>query len=291
VNPGGPDGFPIAAIGGPRANVNSFFSLLQQSSTTLANDEESDPAGNAPLEMTPADRAVRNNKGLNALLMNAASESIAPAQNQPLPLSLSFNIFGMSRDSKNSITQTTTEPAAEAPIQNAPIQKESTPASLSPLAPQIQIPAPVSNSRSSRAQEPASPADGYQAETEVTPALPQQTAPATSGPIRWPLPLTELWPLLWPPILFRLPLHCRCADRRMERSRPQKSTSARAAKPAPKETMPPAPTVLAPTTPTSAPANSIPTSEPTTTTKTDSGASADAAARSIEPRRNRTTLI
>jgi Meckel syndrome type 1 protein len=291
VNPAGLAGLPIVAMGGAGAQVNSFLSLLQQSSTTLANDQEADPAGNAPLETTPADRALRNNKGLNALLMNSPSVSNTPAQNQPLPLSLSFNIFGMSRDSKNSRTQATTEPAAEAPIQKDPTPAPLLP--LLPLAPQVPVPPPTpalapvkltmaSDSKSSLPQEPASPAAGDPVEPETTPATPAVISVATSASaIMASAVAADSVPASVAPST--------APTFKTERSRSQKSTSAAEAKPTPKETMPAAAqTVLAPVALPPAPANSAPAPSPTTAqttaVKADPVASPNVTPRSIEPR-------
>src|SRR2546427_622023 len=85
LNPAVPAGSSPAGVTlDSGSQVNSFLSLLQSSWNTPANDLEASVASDFLPAATPADHALRNNKGLDALLMNAAS---APAGAEPnLPL-------------------------------------------------------------------------------------------------------------------------------------------------------------------------------------------------------------
>lgn len=113
------------------APVNSFFSFLKQSSNSIEDD--STP------QATPADRALKNSKGWGALVTNAGNFSVAPAENQPIPFKLSFNIFGtapaVAQDRSRPQKSTPAAPADSASqLQTAPTVALPAPAPLPPEA-------------------------------------------------------------------------------------------------------------------------------------------------------------
>jgi hypothetical protein len=295
--PAAPAGFGTVAANGAGTQANSFLSLLKQSSATPVPDADSTsqttpadgagtqastffsflkpssatqaPNADSTSQTTPADRALKNSKGWDATVMNAASASVAPAQNQPIPFKLSFNIFGTCVNSGNSRSQQSARTEQDEPIQNQPA-----PASTATLA--TPAPAPVSlaiilDSKSPLPQEPSSPAADDLSQTETTPA--QATTQAS------PLQIA-LTPLTGPPVAAEsLAPSTATAPVRTDRSRPQKSTPAPPDNSSAVQTMP----AVALPIPAPLPANSTPASVPAPTGKADSAASASAPTRGIEP--------
>jgi len=96
LKPVPPAGFGTVAAESAGTQVNTFLSFLKQSSATQT------AAADSTSEATPADRALKNNKGWGALPVETASASVAPAENQPIPLKLSFNVFGNFRAPQQS---------------------------------------------------------------------------------------------------------------------------------------------------------------------------------------------
>lgn len=129
---------PTADVNGAEPVVHSFLAFFKQSSTTLAHTQDAEPL-DLPAQTTPADRAMKINKGWNALLANAPNAPVAPAENQPFPVKLSLNIFRTHVESANVPLPESNQPEKATPA--ATEAKESAPATI--LFPATTIPAPA----------------------------------------------------------------------------------------------------------------------------------------------------
>ena len=202
ANPGAGVQVNSAQSNGTQASgsqVNSFLSLLQQSSTSLANEFGPDPSGDSSADTTPTDRALKNNKGLNALLMSAAGASVAPSEAQPLPFRFSLNMFGAPRDSKNTRPQKSASASKDGPAPNdgmIPMPTAvPTPAAMTPVLVALAIPVPVpansTGDTSAPAESAAPPASNQNATAGSIEPLAEQNTPSLdidSSPIETSAP-------------------------------------------------------------------------------------------------------
>lgn len=130
-------GFFPAAADGATTLVNSFHSLLKQSSAALNNDPEP--------EAGPSDRALKNGQESSTFLASAAPAPVAPVENQPLPFKLSLNIFGNVPDPKNLPSEQPVNGDSQASQQDSPAAAPVTPSAV-PVAdakPQTLSPLPI----------------------------------------------------------------------------------------------------------------------------------------------------
>lgn len=166
--------FPVAADG-QATPANSFHSLLKQSSAALDNDSEP--------ESGPSDRALKNGQASSALLATAAPVPPSPAENQPLPLKWSLNIFGNVPDPKT--------PASEQPA-NADSQ------ALTPHSPAAALVTPSVTSPVTLSAVPVATTKPQTMSALPVPASKRQTPSPAAPPIQSPAPAPEPAPAAVP---------------------------------------------------------------------------------------------
>jgi hypothetical protein len=106
--PDSPSALPSIFTAKTASAGDSFLSFLNLSSTDL-NNNDVEP------ETTPAARALKNSDAVSTLLANAVPVPAVPAESQPLPFKLSFNIFGAAANAKPATVHQTEDADAAAP--------------------------------------------------------------------------------------------------------------------------------------------------------------------------------
>ncbi len=188
---------------------DSFLSFLNLSSNGPNDDVEP--------EATPAARALKHSEAVSTLLASAAPVPPASAENQTLPLKLSFNIFGTTPNVKASTTHQTED--ADAP----PTQQEPKPAAVDP-APLLA----VSNFPPAAPQIP-----GSAPRTKVAPEDNADTGAAQAPKITLPTPVTpvetaasSMVPAVTPAVMSHAVAPATTANAKTERARSSNASPA-----------------------------------------------------------------
>lgn len=171
-----PAGFLPVAADGQATPANSFHSLLKQSSAALNNDSEP--------EASFADRAVKNGQASSALLATAAPVPLSAAENQPLPLKWSLNIFGNVPDPKTPASEQPVNADAQASTPHSPAAALVTPSVTPSLTSPVTLSAvPVATPKPQTLSPLPVPASKRQ--------TPAPAAPQIQGPAPAPAPAPE----------------------------------------------------------------------------------------------------